>query len=230
LAKPVRKNGRSFPAALIPTDEQLAKGLSLENALRTFADVDWESFDRHGGFYYIPRPFVDRVPAGVEFNLPLCREIFFSAAVHVWKEAKKGHLVISGFAVPVAPDARRQFIERENLHLFHPTEVPDRKWGICISGPGILLVDVSVWPAEHDPRKPAKIRATVGAETRCAKWLTSLGKRGAVGMTKGACREEALRLFAGLTNRGFDRVWREAAPKTWTRPGRRAKNHRENLP
>lgn len=56
------------------------------------------------------------------------------------------------------------------------------------------------------------------AERDCADWLRPLTK-GPKQHPKAWYRDEAIRCFLGLSSKGFDRVWRQVAPKEWQAAG-----------
>lgn len=72
------------------------------------------------------------------------------------------------------------------------------------------------WPSQG-------ARSRMGAILACRQWLRDLARSDQAMRTKQSWREEAMRLFSGLTQRGFERAWDKDTPASWRRSGRRPK-------
>ncbi len=76
--------------------------------------------------------------------------------------------------------------------------------------------------ADSDLGAPTR-KFTAAAETRCCHWLIDLMSTGEPTKTKDGYFLEAQKRFPGLSRRGFDRAWAEAAKvsgnEKWTMPG-----------
>jgi len=65
-------------------------------------------------------------------------------------------------------------------------------------------------------------RRTAGAVKRCIRWIEGLAKAGNKPLTRTALFEEARQVIGdGLSERGFNHAWAQAAPDDWKAPGRK---------
>ena len=87
------------------------------------------------------------------------------------------------------------------------------------------LCDSQGWPRPgfwfRTPWPSQAARGKTNAILACREWLRRSARSSTTIRTKQAWREEAMRLFPGLTQRGFDRAWAKDAPASWRRSGRR---------
>lgn len=64
--------------------------------------------------------------------------------------------------------------------------------------------------------------ALASVETQCRKWIAELAAQGVTPRSREDLFSQALSKFPqGLTRRGFDRCWDNAAPESWKRAGRK---------
>lgn len=87
------------------------------------------------------------------------------------------------------------------------------------------LCDQQGWPRPgfwfRTPWPSQGARSKTNAILACRQWLRGRGRSDQASRTKKSWREEATRLFPGLTQRGFERAWAKEAPASWRRSGRR---------
>ena len=69
---------------------------------------------------------------------------------------------------------------------------------------------------------------SMGAETACKKWLHQESQLGKPIRRKSDCMGKALKLFPGLSKRGFGRAWDAVVPQSWKKPGRRPNTQRKS--
>lgn len=114
--------------------------------------------------------------------------------------------------------------------LAFAAEAFDNPWRVAdgaLSSPadGILLGEdaLRVLIAGLATSDPALGRTLTGRSPRaqCRELIRALAAAGEVPDSKDALFAHARRRIDGLSRRGFDSAWSEAAPESWRRPGRR---------
>jgi hypothetical protein len=78
--------------------------------------------------------------------------------------------------------------------------------------------------ATGEPRHGA--RSVVSVETSCRQWIADLAAQDVVPRSRDDLFSQAIAKFPnGLSRRGFDRCWDNAAPESWKRAGRKPRQN-----
>jgi hypothetical protein len=89
---------------------------------------------------------------------------------------------------------------------------------------GVKYKDLRIWrSADLDAHRPRVVYYSGKAVTDCERWLRDTVERGGPEKPKALYKAEAIKLFEGLSGRGFDRAWDMATDGNddWRRPGRK---------
>lgn len=136
-----------------------------------------------------------------------------------------GELVAIGLWSPASSPPELRFIEP---HLW---DVLDFDFGNSIARSSTTAfervriythAELKLLRDAFSPKRPAVVRSTASAETRCRGWIKEQAKTGKSWPSKKAMFEAARQeIGPGLSERAFKRVWKKYAPKRWKRPGLR---------
>ena len=136
---------------------------------------------------------------------------------HALKALRSGEWYATGFLLPLKPPGDLVRIEASlwpalDFHLYDGT----------VFGSGIEYSGVRFFEHKPEPKK------TIADESACLKHLVELMKN-RKRLEKEKCRTAALEEFKGLSGKGFDRAWIEAAAKPTTHPSWRKRGPVESL-